>query len=492
MVLTKITSKLVFYRDRVWLYVPGPSAVISIKVVEAMLAVALMASCLPLLWQFAVAMSQASLWQDELATVMLFSSKGAWTTVTNYTSGSNNHIFFNLVNALTPKADPYSPLSARMWSFVALACIFGLSAFYFFRQKLYLEAAILWALIATNYHLLDLLLQARGYGFAALAASVSCVAVVAYTRGARTGAMVAIGIATFLGTYSLPTYGAFGFSLIAALLAFSRDARWIFVGAGAAVGVLLVYLPVAEQMATTGASWASQWGTPYASLDSVRSTFSAYMLPFRSNGAFFTAASALLACAMILPRHLGGVVAARVFITASLMFLSAVLWLQTPTVRTTSFIVIPIGFACVMCGSIVLRARWGGMAVPLVGLVLAALLSGRALQVASTFEYVPYDNWKGAAELIQSRLEPGTAIWVNQRAPNLSVYLSPKYPLVAKFDIVLFQAGRLAIVDFALKESERFDFETLPPGTEVLEVRQRRNEKILLYHLPSMPCPDCR
>ncbi len=484
MLLSTMANWLAARGDRVWSYTPGSRATTTFTVLEALLAAVVVISCLPLFWQFMTAMSHASLWQDELATVMLFSSKGAWTTVTTYTSGSNNHIFFNLVNALTPKADPYDPFAARIWSFVAVVALFGLTAIYFARRKLYLEVGVLWALLSTNYHLLDLLLQARGYGFAALAATVSCIAVVAYTRGAGFGAMLAIGLATLLGTYSVPTYAAFGLPLIAALLVFSRDLRWIPVGIATTLAIVGVYLPVAEQMAATSTSWAGKWGTPYASLDAVAATFKAYLFPFQSNGGFFAAASALLVCAMALPTQATGVTAVRVFISSSLALLAACLWLQTPTVRTTSFIVIPVAFACVLSGSIVLRARWGGLLVPLVGIFLVVLLSGRAIELAKGFQYLPYDNWKGAAELIQAQAKPGTAIWVNQRAPNLRAYLPPEYPFVAKFDAALFASGNLVVVDFALQESDRFDPAKLPAGVETLEVKQRRNDRILVYRMP--------
>src|SRR3954447_17780343 len=58
-----------------------------------------------------------SLWQDELFSIDLYSSRGASRVVTTYSA--NNHIFFNLLNALTPGAGSYDPARERLWSLVA-------------------------------------------------------------------------------------------------------------------------------------------------------------------------------------------------------------------------------------------------------------------------------------------------------------------------------------------------------------------------------------
>jgi hypothetical protein len=72
-------------------------------------------------WPEVRGMAKTSLWQDELWTIARFSSKGTFNTLTNY--NANNHIFFNLLNPLTP-GKPFEPARARLWSFLSVTLAF--------------------------------------------------------------------------------------------------------------------------------------------------------------------------------------------------------------------------------------------------------------------------------------------------------------------------------------------------------------------------------
>jgi hypothetical protein len=114
-----------------------------------------------------------SLWNDEVWSVVRYSGHGPIHVVTHYGS-ANNHVFFNLVNALTPGAGSADPARARWWSIVAVLAMQVIVLVVFWRRRWYLAGAVLFGLFATSPEWLDLTLQARGYGFLGLAALLSC------------------------------------------------------------------------------------------------------------------------------------------------------------------------------------------------------------------------------------------------------------------------------------------------------------------------------
>ena len=56
---------------------------------------------------------------DELYSVLHYSSRGAGSVVTTY-SNPNNHIFANLINSLLPDAHSVYPLRERLLSMTAV------------------------------------------------------------------------------------------------------------------------------------------------------------------------------------------------------------------------------------------------------------------------------------------------------------------------------------------------------------------------------------
>jgi hypothetical protein len=74
-------------------------------------------SLVPFLWLMGRAMATTSLGNDELYTILQFSSRGPWVSWTDY-HVPNNHVLFNLLNAVTPDTASLNSLRARFWSFV--------------------------------------------------------------------------------------------------------------------------------------------------------------------------------------------------------------------------------------------------------------------------------------------------------------------------------------------------------------------------------------
>src|SRR5690606_24144527 len=134
-----------------------------------------------------------SLWNDELFSVIRTSGEGPVHTVTTYES-ANNHVFFNLLNALTPGAGSVDPLRARLWSVVAVLAMLVVLVLEFYRRGWYLGGAVLFTLFAANPAWLDLTLQARGYGLLGLAAAVSCVATWRYLESPSSSALAVLAV----------------------------------------------------------------------------------------------------------------------------------------------------------------------------------------------------------------------------------------------------------------------------------------------------------
>ena len=166
--------------------------------------------------------------------------------VTEYQS--NNHVFFNLVNALTPGADSVDPARARLWSIVALFTLLGVGCVELWRRGWFLVGAAFFAAFAANPGWLDLVLQARGYGFLGLAALVCCVATWRHLESGGTRSLVVLGAATVLGTWTVPSFVLFGAPLWLALLVATRSVRVLIGGVVTAVAMAVVFLPIIGQV----------------------------------------------------------------------------------------------------------------------------------------------------------------------------------------------------------------------------------------------------
>ncbi|MBD8524889.1 hypothetical protein [Pseudomarimonas arenosa] len=426
------------------------------------------------------AMSTASLWQDELATVMFFSSQGPWHTVTTYASGSNNHIFFNLLNALTPKTDPFDPLQARFWSFASVAACATFLGVFFARRGFYLEGAIGLALLFLSIPLVELSGQARGYGLAGLAATATCIALVKYNERPALAPILVVGVATVLGSYSLLTYLALGFSALGVAFVFSRDYRWVVVGAAAFIVLVGLHAAVIDDIYRTSIGWAAKWGAPYATINATTQTVSQYFLIGASDQLLFFLFSALALGAMI-AEDTAHTRAARMLLATSLLFLAGCLVMKTTTVRAAFFVAYPLTVCMLLLVSQLRRFAAVRLLLPLMAVLVGFVASNKSYGQIDRFEYLPRDNWKGAAEYIESSLPPGTPVYVNQRAHNLRAYLSEDFPIVNSFDAGQFSKGLMVVVDFALKPEDRFDTTQLGSAWKETSIPQLRNSRIIIY-----------
>ena len=307
----------------------------------------------PVVWM----MATTSLWLDEFIGILNFTAQGPLHVATCYPFP--NHILYTLVNSLTPGAASVLPWRARLWSFIAVGALVGVILAFFTRRRRGFEAVLFLQIVAANAVALNLYLQARGYGFTALAALVSSMACVRYFERRDRVSILAVSTCCILGTYAVTSYLFFAAPFLVVLWIVSRDRRWLRAGVFCAAAICLLHLPVVFELWQVMRDYAANYGKAYTGLASVAATLSNYGLDLP---------------AWALTALLGGVAidhwlansnapdcrAGRVLLISATAFFIACLMIETPVIRATSFIVFPL----LMAGFLSLSRSIPGLARP--------------------------------------------------------------------------------------------------------------------------------
>lgn len=433
---------------------------------------------------------------------MHFSSKGALTTILDY-HVPNNHIFYNLVNALTPGADSVEPLRARMWSFISVCATIAMGAVFFVRRKHYFEAGVFVFVVGANTAILDLCLQARGYGFLLFCSTGTVLLTLEYLRTFKIAYFVGIGLLTVLGTWTLPLYVIFSGGLMLVLFWHHRRRNAFFVGAGAFALIVLVYLPVLADLVDHTVTYGDQWGYQYASVSSVYQTFNTYLIGvFRYPSTkyipdwllLFVLVAGLLAPWVLSTEERdeeGGavsspdIVALRLVGIATFLFFCVCLYMGTPGIRTTSFIVMPMALTIIMVYRPIIRRTNSARFAPL----LVAALGGGLLWIGysriENFRFVPIESWRSVSESIKSDFQDREDVFVTFRGHFLSKYLDGSINLVEKFDPTRFASGAQIVVDgnIQIPTRDRFNGEHYSSVARYVDFPQRRGGYQRLWYV---------
>ena len=245
--------------------------------VEKIAGLTIITTALLYLALFVRAVIGTSLWTDEIYSIQHFSSRGPLVVLTDY-HVPNNHIFFNLVNSLTPGAQSVSPLRARAWSLAAVAAMVAAAVWAFSRRHQWLLGAMLVMVIGDDIALLDLNLQARGYGFVAFSALTMSLLLLYYLRQRKAWQLALLALLALLGTWTIPVFAGFSCALLLLLFVQTRERRVLMASALTVVAIVGVYLPVLRQVIVQSTIFAQTWGREYASLQAVSSTITTYLL----------------------------------------------------------------------------------------------------------------------------------------------------------------------------------------------------------------------
>ncbi len=448
-------------------------------VVQVVLAGAVVAVSAWFLLRAVRAEMSLSLWQDEIYSITKYSSRGAGTTVTTY-DVANNHIFFNLLNSLTPGAGSYDPARARLWSIVATVATPVVGLVELGRRRMVLAGALLFAVFATSTPWLQLSLQARGYGVLGLATMVVAVAVWAHLEHGRRSSLVTAAIASVIGCWTVPSFAFFVAPLWIALLAVRRT-REVAVAAAVAGGVTVaVYLPVAGQLTSQFGSYGTQFEPEFQTPRDVAASLHSYLMG--DAGPVITAVwvVGLLAVVPVTlgwPAGVGRTVRdeARVLLASVAAFILICLILRSAPARTTAFVAVALAVAtAVSLGALARQTSIGRVHVAaLVVLAVAAVTTIVGVRSqADPDTWIPIENWTGAADYLAAVLPAGTEIFADPPSPNLGHYLHDGQTLARHFDAQAFAEGKMAIVGF----NPRSGGTSLDPGVPSVEtdVRQQR------------------
>ncbi len=397
---------------------------------EAILAVAVMIPAAIHFGQTAVAMSHASLRVDEIGSVRAYCARGPFVAATTYNL-AKNHIFFSVVNSLTPGSASLHPLRARFWSFVSVAAAMSILAAFFWRLGSPLAGAVAFALPALNTMHLTKVFEARGYGFLTLAAVCGLVAFHGFLRDRRSRHLWLLGISTALGTWTLPFYVLFGGCLMF-LLFLMRPCRQTFVaGAGSGLGIAVLYAPVLVQLSRVAGGYDEKYGEVFESIEGVFGAMS-FAFPFpllRVDGVVFLSVLMLILGLPLVLRKMSSTETKTLF-AATLLALGFYLFclvLGSPPRRITAFLAMPVAF---MAGMLLFQIlTFAGLRPlrPLLGMFVATglVLGGKATVAAFTFE--PDQRWREAAQAVQMLYPEGAIVFTPDYRNMLHAHLGKEF-----------------------------------------------------------------
>lgn len=146
-----------------------------------------------------------SYWRDEIVTVREFVRADPDDII----AGAylpNNHELFSLLGWMTSSLVGESEVALRMWSVAPFVLGVVLAAAWLHRNLGAFSGVLFVLLCTVSPLLLDITRQARGYGLAFLAMTVVVVAASEAIRTKRTGAVIAFGVGSIVGAWTLPNF----------------------------------------------------------------------------------------------------------------------------------------------------------------------------------------------------------------------------------------------------------------------------------------------
>lgn len=467
--------------------------IIWLRRIESLLAAAVILPACVHFGQSLHAMSRASLQVDEIGSILNYSSHGPLISATKYNL-AKNHIFFSVLNSVTPGSDSLDPLRARFWSFIAVGLSLVILLVFFWRRGSPLAGAIAFSLPALNLEYLLKVFEARGYGFVALAAVIGLVALSNFLRTGRGRDLWILGVSTALGTWTLPFYVVFGGGLML-LLFLIRPSRKVFLaGLGSGLAILALYASVFVQIWKVTADYEESYGRAFESIGSVLDAMR-YVVPpalVRVDGPVFLGMLILVIVLPLVlrrqrPQDSTSLQMAAILILAFYMFC---LVLATPPPRITAFLAMPVAF---VAGMLIFQVLTFPAIAPfrlLLATVLAAafFLSGKS--AVQSFAFEPDQRWQDAAAAVRALFPAGGKVFISGYRNSLGGYLGKTFDVREKIpgeqdlrggDRMLFSAAHFP-------GHHPVDVRALYPTLKLFAIRfplKGLREQTLYLHVPS-------
>ncbi len=383
-------------------------------------------------FQILLPMLHSSLKTDEIGAITRYSSRGAAYSMHNYDL-AKNHIFFSVVNAVTPGSKSYHPARARFWAMVAVLTGLVLLAHEFIRRGEFMAGAFAVFLPSTNPWLLSLLYEGRGYGFIALAALLCLIAVQRrWESPTQTGGLVLLSVAAVLGTFTLPFFVLFGGVLLAIVFLRERSRQTFLAGWFSLAAIFALYSQVIGAVLSVATEYDEDYELGFTEFsDAMR--ILGYSVPSSLVRVDIFLFFAIVAAVLVVPVIFSGLNAARNRVLNTgfgliLFFAAVCLFLQTPPPRITSF----LGFPFALCAGLLLSAVLNS---PSVGLLRPILVAGFGLVLAfagvrqiQSFEFNAPARWLEAGAIIDTAFPEDIPVITPSYRNNIAAYLSPERP----------------------------------------------------------------
>jgi len=438
------------------------------------------------------AMSSASLQVDEIGSVLNYSSRGPLTAATKYNL-AKNHIFFSVVNSLTPGSDSLEPLRARFWSFIAVGLSLIILLVFFWRRGSPMAGAIAFALPALNQEYLLKVLEARGYGFVALAAALGLVALSGFLRTGRVRDLWIMGTSAVLGTWTLPFYVVFGGGLLLLLLLIRPMKQVFLAGFATGLAVMALYAPVFVQMWRVTAGYEESYGRVFESmgsvLDAMRFVVPPGLIPV--DGTFFLGFVILvILLPLVFRRHRPqDNVSLQMAVLLTLLFYAFCLVLASPPPRITAFLAVPFAFVAGMlaCQGLTFPSFAPLRLLISAGLASAFFLAGNS--AVKTFAFEPDQRWQDAAAAVRELFPEGGEIYISAYRNSLGGYLGKTFEVREKIpgEQELRGGDRLLFSAAHFPGHHPIDAGSLYPTLKLFAVRfplKGSREQTLYLHVP--------
>jgi uncharacterized protein YjbI with pentapeptide repeats len=440
-------------------------------------ALVMILSAVPFIFLMFKDMATTSLWNDEIYSIMKFSSQGPWVVLTDY-HVPNNHILFNFLNSWIEGVDRYYPFQARLWSFFAVLLGMVITLAFFGSVKHYFEGAIAFCLLWGTFEHLELILQARGYGLFSLFGLTLSVFIVKYHEQPTVFNSAILVIAATLGALTAPSFAFFATPLLLLLFLFNRDRRTFMIGLMFTLLVLSFWGFNFSELLQVTTTYNSMWGRQhFGGITGVASFLWTYIvdLPDVVYVAFMKGRFVvlmMLVLAGVVPMGLNYVSkiknresinirgsfsiiqelpqlkALSILVLSIFSVFAICLYLKTPPFRTVIFLIGPVVIVTVLLGSFAYRNQKLRVLRPLVLFITLLFFIGYNIQKTSNYHFVPIENWMAVGTFIEKEFVPGTKITIdfqNTHNRNIRPYLSTKFAY-APFNLSEFLAGQLIVL----------------------------------------------
>jgi len=399
---------------------------------------------------FAWVMLPSSLWIDEIISIRDYSGQGAWTTLSTYAE-PNNHIFFNLLQALGPAGGSFASLPARSLSALATIALIGMAGVFFWRRHRVFEAGLVVLVLGASYDFLAVALEARGYGLQSLL--VLAILILGWdlveqtrTKTRATGRWLGIGIGGVLAIWTVPSILLLfaPAAIFAFFLPLPKRTLWVLAGT-TGIALFLLHLPLLPEFIAAYREVGDAHGRHFEGMGALRQLGDIFFGPIPVVGRWLLIGGVTVGLLFGVRRGSGTGPAAFWLVSLAAAIGLAALW-QVPPPRI--FVPAqPVFWLCAIWigGTLVRRLTVPKARVTCAagGLALLAVLNPD-IRRPGEVPYVPVENWKGVAELIATAYPPPLVVNTPARPELLALFLPPGYtaqavppdPLTVDRDVV--------------------------------------------------------